>query len=155
MSRKNDRKFAAHVAQLHTDFGVEATICDRDQFGRVHQLLLERFFQSVKRATGKWIHRGYRWHAYSFGYASALHGPAAFDAYVAQRIEPFYTFFECDDLLLDCTATQWPDLRPLESDIYVFPHRMHWLFVTTHEMSIDLGPYFAKPDNGEQRPADS
>jgi len=155
MSRKNDRKFAAHVARLHADFGVEATTCDRDQFDHVHQLLLERFFQSVKRATGRWIYRGYRWHAYSFGYASAIHGPAAFDAYVAQCIEPFYTFFECDDLLLDCTGTQWPDLRPLENDIYVLPQRMHWLFVTTHEMSIDLGPYFAHSDLGEQLPGDS
>lgn len=42
------------------------------------------------------------------------------------------------------------DLRSLEDDLYVFPHGMQWVFVTTHEMSINLGPYFALPDYGNE-----
>ena len=52
--------------------------------------------------------------------------------------------FECDDLLFDCKGPPSPDFRPLENDIYIFPHDLSWTFVVTHEMSCGLGPYFAE-----------
>ncbi len=60
-------------------------------------------------------------------------------------IERFFVFIETEDRLFDCSALSWPDLRSLEDDILVFPHTMTWTFLTTHEMSTGLGPYFALP----------
>ncbi len=68
----------------------------------------------------------------------------AYDFYRSREIEPFFAYFEFDDLLFDCTSSAWPDLRRLANDIYIFPHQMTWTFVTTHEMSMGLGPYFAQ-----------
>ena len=63
-------------------------------------------------------------------------------------------FNESDDFMLDCVAGEWTDIRGLEDDIYLFPRTMDWTFVTTHEMSIGLGPYFAhRPISHETRAA--
>ena len=133
-----------HIAELAT-FDVVAKAVDNSSFRAVNQTLLERFFSNVKRATGKWVFNGYRWHAYSFGHESAKKDEAALKAYQDRHVMPFYVYFEFDDQMFDCSAVQYPDIRPLNNDIYVFPHRVNWLFVTTHEMSMGLGPYFALP----------
>ena len=115
------------------------------QMRAIHQQLLEQFFPRVKAATGKWVHGRYRWHAYSFEFEEALSGEAALDAYHNQEVSPFYAYFEFEDVLLACQAESYPDLRPLENDIYIFPQSLGWLFITTHENSVGLGPYFAYP----------
>jgi len=126
------------IATLNSDHGTAAIAVDGATFRDINQRLLERFFPNVKKATGKWVYNNYRWH----GYAS---GDAAFECYREQTVAPFYIYHEFDDSLFDCTASAWPDVRAYDNDIYVFPHDMAWLFTTTHEMSIGLGPFFAAP----------
>ena len=147
MPRKSQQAAANCTAELGSRFGVVAEQIVGDEFNRIGREWLERFCSQVKQNIGQWVYNGYRWHAYSFGHEEALQGGEAFDEYHAKRIQPFYAYFEFDDLLFDCTAPAWPDLRPLDNDIYVFPHSMPWTFITTHEMSLNLGPYFASPSS--------
>lgn len=138
------RSVEARQVQLRDQFGVEAQPVESSVFRSWNQRWLERFCPNVKRKTGSWIYRGYRWHAYSYEYESALRGTRAFNAYVARQATDFYLFFEFDDLMFHCTGPPSPDLRPLDDDVYVFPHDLAWTFVVTHEMSLGLGPYFAE-----------
>ena len=133
------------ITTLSSKHGTAATPVIGADFRHINQRLLESFFPNVKRATGKWVYDDYRWHAYSFNYEIAISGDAAFNRYAEQGIQPFYIYQEFDDSLLDCTAAVWPDIRTFDNDIYVFPHDLTWLFSTTHEMSIGLGPFFAVP----------
>ena len=130
---------------LASDHDTTATPVIGAEFRRINQQLLQAFFSNVKQATGKWVHGDYRWHAYTFNHVSALSGSAAFERYREQAVVPFYIYREQDDSLYDCTSHSLPDVRSYDSDIYVFPHDMTWLFSTTHEMSIGLGPFFALP----------
>jgi hypothetical protein len=132
---------------LETKFAVAATKVSGAESRSVCRRWLEHFCPNVKRNTGRWVFNGYWWHAYSFKHESALNGNVAFEKYQAQPIEPFYIYRQTKDTLFNCSALAWPDLRLLEDDLYVFPHTMEWSFLTTHEISLDLGPYFALPPN--------
>jgi len=129
--------------QLESDFGLTTKPVVGKLFREINQCWLETFCPNLKRETGNWVYNDYRWHAYSFNHETATAGSRAFEEYQMMPMQPFYVFQESDDKLFDCCSTKWPDLRPLEDDVYVFPHTMEWTFITTHEMSIDLGPYFA------------
>ena len=129
--------------QLQTRFGLATTPILGAEFRALSQQWTECFCPNMKRRVGKSLVDGYRWHAYSFGYESAVTGQRAFDLYAAMPLQPFVMFLESDDLMFACAADQWPDLRPFEEDIYIFPRTMEWTFITTHEMSAGLGPYFA------------
>ncbi len=131
------------VDQLKRDYDFSAVPIVGKAFHSICQRWLETFFPHVKQKTGKWIYHGYVWHAYSFNFEKALTQIRAFDEYQVKPIGPFFIFHESNDMLFDCTATAWPDLRELHDDICIFPHTMEWTFNTTHEMSIGLGPYFA------------
>ena len=133
------------IATLSSEHASKATPVVGADFRRINQQLLERFFPNVKQATGNWVHDDYRWHAYTFNYETALSGDAAFNRYLEQSAQQFYIYHEFDDLLFDCVALAWPDIREFDTDIYLFPHDFAWLFATTHEMSIGLGPFFATP----------
>ncbi len=133
-----------HIAEL-ADLDVTAKNVGFSEAQSINRTLLKKFFPNVKRATGDWVYNGYRWHAYSFKHEIAKTGDAAMENYRERHVMPFYAYFEFDDVLLDCLADQYPDIRTLDNDIYIFPHRVNWLFVTTHEASMGLGPYFALP----------
>lgn len=133
------------AGQLQSEFQVATTPITGGEFRLVCLRWLEHFCPNVKRKTGRWVYNGYWWHAYSFHHESAVTGNRAFEEYQSQRIESFFIFHESDDQLFDCSALSWPDLRSIEDDVYVFPHTLTWTFLTTHEMSIGLGPYFALP----------
>lgn len=128
---------------LQSEYSVTAKAIVGQKFRTVCQVWLEAFFPNVKHNTGRWVYRGYRWHAYSFNHEVAISGEKAFGDFQAKPIEPFYLFHERNENLYKCTARTWPDLRALNDDIYIFSHRLEWMFVITHEMSIELGPYFA------------
>ena len=131
--------------QLESDFHVAAEAVIGNEFRSVCRRWLNRFCPSVKRNTGNWVYNGYWWHAYSFNHEIAVTGIRAFENYQSKPIEPFFVFHESYDFLFDCSASTWPDLRSIEDDIHVFPHKMTWAFLTTHEMSMGLGPYFVLP----------
>jgi hypothetical protein len=133
---------------LETKFGITSTRLEgrafRDFFGPWH----ESFFGNVKRSTGKWVHRGIYWHAYSYSIEQAVCGKQALELYQAMPVEPYYLFYETRDTLLKCASECWPDLRVLEDDLYLVPCTLRWMFVVTHEMRAGLGPYFASPSDG-------
>lgn len=128
---------------LENEYSISAKVITGRNFRKINQSWLRAFFPNVKHNTGRWVYRGYRWHAYSFNHEVAVSGEEAFGIYQAKPIAPFYLFHELNDSLYTCTTEVWPDLRTLNDDIYLFPHQLEWMFVITHEMSIDLGPYFA------------
>ena len=136
------------VERLEQQLEMKATeIVGRD-FRSLHQHFLERFFQSAKLRTGRWVSDGFRWHAYYRGHEEALSGDPAFELYMRQAVKPFYMYHEGRDRLFDCTAPRWPDVRALHDDIYVFPHGMDWLFSASHEgapSAYEIGPFFATP----------
>lgn len=133
------------AAHLKTEFNVAATPVIAAEQRAICRRWLEKFCPNVKRKTRRWVYHGFRWHAYSFNHELAETGDRAFEQYQSQSIEPFYIFDERKDLLFACSALHWPDLRGLVADVYIFPQTMAWTFVTTHEMSLGLGPYFARP----------
>ena len=139
------------IHSLKRDHAVSSTRVVGAKFRALNQLLLERFFAGVKRATGNWVYKGYRWHAFSFGYQQAVTGEKAFARFQAQEVQPFYLYYEIKDELFLCTGISWPDIRSYSEDIYVFPSDMEWLFVTTHEMSMGLGPYFVSEESGNPK----
>ena len=129
--------------QLLSGFRVSARRVTGQAFRRVFQLWIQAFFTHVKDRTDHWIYNGFYWHAYSFGFERAVTGDDAFFEYRAKPLKRYWIFCEADDSLFEFDSLDWPDLRALNTDLYVFPSTMEWMFVTTHEMSIDLGPYFA------------
>ncbi len=134
------------IATLASEHATIATPVTGTNFRHISKRFLERFFPNVKQATGNWVYNDFRWHAYTFNHETALTGDGALNRYFEQSVQPFYIYHESDDLLFDCTASAWPDVRAIDNDVYVFPHALAWLFTTTHESSNGLGPFFAQPD---------
>ena len=130
---------------LKTEFGVTARRLEgraiRDFFRQWH----EAFFANVKRSTRKWVYRGIHWHAYSYSIEEAICGTQAVSLFQATTIEPFYLFHETRDQVFQCVVEQWPDFQSVKEDLYIVPCSLQWMFVTTHEISLGLGPYFAYP----------
>lgn len=131
------------VEKLTSEFTTTAKPIVGADFRSINQKLLESFFPNVKRETGNWVYNKFRWHGYTFKHEPAISGEAAFDKYVQQPVAAFYVYHEFGDSLFDCSASQWPDVRVFGNDIYVCPHDMSWLFSTTHEVSMGIGPFFA------------
>jgi hypothetical protein len=104
----------------------------------------QRFFPRVFRETGEWVHRGYHWHAYTYGFEVAVKGADALAAYTARAERKLLVYFE-DDALFDAYGEPSPDFSPWGQDLYVFPHDLAWTMVFTHEQEIGLGPFFALP----------
>jgi len=129
------------IATLGANHDTQAVPVVGAKLRSINHRLLEAFFGNVRQATGKWVFKGYRWHAYTYDYEMAHTRQAAFELYWHQSVVPFYIYLELEDLLFDCTAHSLPNVAEFNSDIYVFPHDTSWLFSTTHENSI--GPFFA------------
>jgi hypothetical protein len=104
---------------------------------------LQVFFANVKRATGEWVHLGFCWHGYSYGFETALDGDDARAAYIGCGDVDLVAYFEHAALLFDCGGARAPRLETLDTDVYVFPRTLGWSMAFTHERSLGLGPYFA------------
>lgn len=139
------RTLEAWLTELRDKYQIAAEPVEVAPARRLNKQWLERFCANVKLKTGKWVYRGYRWHAWSFGYESALHGARAFEAFVERQATEYYLYLEREDLLLDCSGPPSPDFRSLFEEAYIFPYDVSWTFALTHEMTMDLGPYFAEP----------
>lgn len=141
--------------RLESEFNITTSPVTGKEFRSVCRRWLQLFCPHVKRNTGRWVYKNFWWHAYSFHHEAAIAGSRAVEAYESMPVEPFFLFHETRDKLFDCSSAAWPDLRVLDADIYVFPRSLAWTFVTTHEMSLGLGPYFALPPPGSsQTPSD-
>lgn len=132
------------AAEWHSRLDIETEPIVGQEFRELSQLWLEAFCPNLKRNTGKWVYKGIRWHAYSFNFEQSLSGLAAYQAYLQLPVQAFLVFDESRDAMFECAPAAWPDIRVFQADIYLFNRAMDWTFVTTHEMTTGLGPYFAQ-----------
>ncbi len=101
------------------------------------------FAQNVKKTTGAWVHKRFRWHGFSFEFQKAITGAAALNAYRSQWAAPYVLFDEEGHWSYDCTSGNYPDFTSFAADIYVAHHNMKWTMAFTHEQP-DIGPFFAE-----------
>jgi hypothetical protein len=126
--------------------GAAVTVLENPERQHLERRWLHAFCGSVKDKTGKWIYRGYRWHAFSYGYEEAKTGLKALACYKSLRPRRFYVFSDWGpEIGLACEGIAPPDLSELSSDLYVFPSSLLWTMFFTHEQP-DLGPFFACTD---------
>ncbi len=101
------------------------------------------FAKNVKKETGAWILRRFRWHGFSYGYQNAKSGIEALSTYRNQWPAPYFIFDEDLMWVYGCSSDAYPDLTPLSADIYVAHHNMKWTMAFTHEQP-EIGPFFAE-----------
>jgi len=134
---------------LHNRLNVEDIIgcpLDPETSASVQQRWLEQYCSNVKAQTGDWIHLGFRWHAYSYGFEVAVSGDEARDLYRSKDQSTYLIYFESYGQLFDCVGPACPDLSGLKDDVYLFPADLSWTMIFTHEEGIGFGPFFAAPD---------
>jgi len=99
------------------------------------------FVPEVAAATGHPVHLGYEWHAYSYGFSSAVKGERAHSRYRARSESSFLVLsgwtavsfgFRCVGSLPDFDCHRW--------DVIVTTPALNWSMVFTHEDGY--GPYF-------------
>ena len=135
----NGREFHWHA--WLDGLGVIGYPVDEGQRAELHDAWLHAFCPGVRRATGDAIHRGYRWHAFSYGYDLALCGESATRAYARAGRSNFRLLFE-DGSIFECFGPPAVDLSG--EDCYVFSDDLGWTMAFTHEQESGLGPYFVR-----------
>lgn len=106
---------------------------------------LQTYAANVKMQTGSWVHAGFMWHGFSYGYERAVEGNAALQKYQNNWPAPFIVFDEQLTWAFRCDSTQYPDFSKFGADIYVAHHNMKWTMVFTHEQPHQ-GPYFTSKE---------
>jgi hypothetical protein len=106
--------------------------------------LTRTFFAGVQQQTGTYCYRGILWHAFSYGYQTALERTDATSAFDACDDTELYVHDEQLDMLWWCPRSiAISDTHPC-NDTYVFPATLDWLYITTHEHAQGIGPYFVR-----------
>jgi hypothetical protein len=108
---------------------------------------------AVKRQTGEWVHLGYDWHAFSYGFTAAEQGAAAIEAYRRQRpgsvwLIPMWAKGPASPAWV-CTGEIAPDLTGL--DVAVVPADLSWTMAFTHEDGW-IGPFFSTMQQATESP---
>ncbi len=107
----------------------------------------------VKRQTGEWVHLGYDWHAFSYGFTAAEQGASAIDAYRRQRPGPVWLIplwaKGPASPAWACTGESVPDLSGL--DVAVVPLDLSWTMAFTHEDGW-IGPFFSTMKQATEPP---
>ncbi|SMP74413.1 protein of unknown function [Neorhodopirellula lusitana] len=112
--------------------------------------MLRSYFAEVKRQTGSYRYRGHLWHAYTFGYQTALHGTDANAALNCCDEAEFYVYDEQFDMLWLCPREIAVfDTHPC-NDTYIFPASYDWLYTATHECASGVGPFFVRNTSRSQ-----
>jgi len=115
----------------------------QDQWRRV-------FASRVKKLTGKRVHLGFDWHAFSYSMVHALKGEDARQAYRQESCRAFYVLPHMDEGLgYKCQANMLPVLEGKYIDAYVCPLSFGWTMVYTHES--ECGPYFTRAEWAERQ----
>jgi hypothetical protein len=122
--------------------GVNGYPVPADEATTIEQRWLQAFCGEVHRRTGEWIHLGYRWHAFSYEFETALTGDAARAEHERVAVPEYLAMFE-QGRVFRCFGEPTP---AFEDDLYVFPEDMKWTMCFTHEHSMGLGPYFKHCD---------
>ena len=139
----------AHSSKLYdylVSLGATVSLLEENERQKLDRQWLRVFCRQVKKQTGKWIHDGYRWHAYSFEFEKAKQGDAAMKCYKSLRPKKFLVFTDWGpEIGFMCEGIQPPDLTVLRNDYFVFPKSFLWTMCFTHEQPT-FGPYFACTD---------
>lgn len=109
------------------------------------------------RHTGwvKWPHGNFLWHAFSMKAVPCLSGPSAEAAYntCAERAFHVMVLGVDEQLVIEVLKGRLCDLDSIArtqyshlgaNDLYIFPTDYSWTYVSTHEIEMGLGPYFAR-----------
>jgi hypothetical protein len=127
--------------------GARVSVLDLPTRRRFVQAWHETFARAVKTQTGKWVHLGYEWHAFSYEFTRSKNGVRALALYLAEAAsEEVYVVpeDEGEDAFV-CHANALLDFSDCQTDILVFPAGLDWTVAFTHEQP-DLGPYFSRSE---------
>jgi hypothetical protein len=126
--------------------GASVSLLDSDTRQRLMQAWRETFAHSVKSQTGKWVHLGYEWHAFSYDFSRSKRGARGLALYLAQVVPEVYVVPESDtECAFVCRARAFLDFSDCQTDILVFPPELDWTVAFTHEQP-ELGPYFSRAE---------
>ena len=100
-------------------------------------------------ATGRWTHRGYDWHTFSFGYARAQDREAALAAYRREQADRLIVC-PADDRrpAFEVVGGRPPDFAGYLQEITIWPADLGWTMAFTHEDGW-FGPYFCRREWAE------
>jgi len=126
--------------------GAHVSVLETHTCQRFMQAWRERFARAVKAQTGKWVHLGYEWHAFSYNFTRSKSGVRGLELYLAELGPVVYVIpeDEGDDAFI-CRAPALLDFSDCETDVVVFPPDLRWTIAFTHEQP-DLGPYFSRAE---------
>ncbi len=138
--------------RLHEQ-GLTAERLSRSEATEAWRQWRETFASAVKGATGRYVHLGFHWHAFSYGFTYAVARDEAHAAYLAV----WSTSGEQELLLLpeQDSRLAWRCMapKPLEltgSECLVRPPGFEWTMAFTHEDGL-FGPYFTTEDQARSR----
>lgn len=115
----------------------------------------QSFAVRVYEATGHWVHEGFDWHVFSYGFAHALQGPPAEHAYrqAWATMKPpgvrrhfllaARSAFDGEQVIYRCSSVEPPMLG--SRDELIVPLDFSWTMAFTHEQGW-LGPFFTTPE---------
>lgn len=133
-------EFAQHL-------GAAVSVLDSRKRQHTLQSWREQFAASVHARTGKWIHLGYEWHTFSYGFTRSKHGPRGLALYLAQSAaDDVYVIPENEHhQAFTCGSRSLLDFTECRTDILVFPPNLDWTVAFTHEQP-EFGPYFSRAE---------
>jgi hypothetical protein len=139
MSPPSPLEFAEHN-------GAAASVLDLHERRRLIQAWRETFAAAVKLRTGKSVHLGFEWHAFSYEFSRSKHGPRGLALYLAEFAPEVYVVPEDEDGDAFLCRTASPlDFSDCRTDVLVFPPELNWTAAFTHEQP-ELGPYFSRAE---------
>jgi hypothetical protein len=126
--------------------GATVSVLDLRTRQRLVQAWHETFARSVKTQTGRWVHLGYEWHAFSYEFTRSKNGMRGLALYLVEAASEVYVVpeDEGEDAFV-CHAPTPLDFSDCQTDILVFPPGLDWTVAFTHEQP-DLGPYFSRSE---------
>lgn len=150
----------AFESQLQS-LGIQFEKIAASSLPELQQKWREVFSANVKKQTGQWIHNGYDWHAFSYGFFPHSSGIEAIQQYESLLTKKIRIIFaskadSIEDIFgyslespqkpsydfLKNFLDEWPRL----TDIFVTQANFSWTFVLTHEdfeAGLSHGSYFA------------
>ena len=123
--------------------GCEYTGLSAKERWQFEQSWRQVFARPVKESTGHWTHRGFDWHAFSFGFTKCARNAEALEHFgrVVAR-DYLFTPLYPDEAGNRCRGGALPSYFGLGVDRYLFDPACTWTMVFTHE--AELGPYYCE-----------
>jgi len=128
------------------DNGGDVSLLGPKERQRLLQDWREIFAREVKAKTGKWVHLGYEWHAFSYQFTRSEGGARALSLYLEEAEREVCVIPEDDgERAFSCRSRALLDFSICRTDILVFPPALVWTAVFTHEQP-EFGPYFSRAE---------